>query len=167
MPVVQEFFQQFLQRDAGPLVQFVKYSLAGGVATAVDMAVFFFLAWRIFPALRENDPIVTRLHLTVHHVEEQQRSRRFIICTAFAFLFSNLTAYLINIFWVFEPGKYHWLVELALFYAVSGVSICVGTFLGWSMIRYLHFSTTFSYAGKLIASLLINYVCRKYFVFKG
>ncbi len=164
---MQEFLQQFFQRDAGPLVQFIKYGLAGGVATAVDMTVFFFLAWRVFPALRENDPMVTRLHLNVKHVEESDRSRRFIICTAIAFLFSNLTAYLINIFWVFEPGRYHWWVELGLFYAVSGISICVGTFLGWAMICHLHFSTTLSYVGKLFAALMINYVCRKFIVFKG
>lgn len=164
---MEPFVQQFLQRDAGPLVQFIKYALGGGVATAVDMLIFFFLAWRIFPALRENDPVVTRLHLTVQHVEEQDRSRRFILCTALAFMFSNFTAYLINIFWVFEPGRYHWLTELGLFYAVSGISICVGTFLGWAMIHFLHFSTTFSYIGKLIAALLINYVCRKYLIFKG
>ena len=164
---MEELIQQFLQRDAGPVVQFIKYALAGGVVTGVDMLLFFLLAWRVFPALRENDPVVTRLGLTVRHVEEADRSRRFILCTAFAFLCSNLTAYLLNILWVFEPGRYAWYVEMALFYAVSGISIVLGTALGWAMIRFLHVSTSSSYAGKLIASLLINYVCRKYFVFKG
>lgn len=164
---MQQILQQFLQRDASPLVQFLKYAIGGGVATGVDMLVFFFLAWRVFPALRENDPVATRLHLSVTPVEEEDRSRRFVMCTALAFVFSNLTAYLINIVWVFEPGRYSWPVELALFYAVSGFSICVGTLLGWAMIRFLHLSTSFSYVGKLMAALMINYVCRKYFVFKG
>lgn len=164
---MQEFVQQFLQRDAGPLVQFVKYAVGGGIATGVDMLVFFFLAWRVFPALRENDPVVTRLGLSVRHVEEEQRSRRFILCTGVAFLFSNLTAYLINIYWVFEPGRYAWYLELLFFYAVSGISIFLGTALGWALIRYLHLSTSFSYIGKMLASLMINYVCRKYLVFKG
>lgn len=161
------FLQQFLQRDAGPLVQFIKYAIGGGIATAVDMAVFFFLAWRVFPALRENDPVVTRLRLKVRHVEEDARSRRFVLNTAIAFIFSNLTAYLINIYWVFEPGRHAWYVELALFYAVSGLSIVIGTGLGWAMIRYFHLSTSFSYVGKMLASLLINFVCRKFIVFKG
>lgn len=164
---MDSFLQQFLQRDAGPLVQFLKYAIGGGVATAVDMAIFFFLAWKVFPALRENDPVVTRLRLKVQHVEEDARSRRFVINTAIAFIFSNLTAYLINIYWVFQPGRHAWYVELALFYAVSGISIVLGTFLGWTMIRYLHLSTSFSYVGKMLASLLINFVCRKFFVFKG
>lgn len=164
---MQDLLQQFLQRDAGPVVQFLKYAIAGGIATGVDMFFFFLLAWRVIPALRENDPIVRKLGLTVRHVEEEDRSRRFILCTALAFMMSNLTAYLINIFWVFEPGRYPWFIELALFYAVSGLSIVIGTAIGWAMIRYLHLSTSFSYAGKLLASLMINFVCRKYFVFKG
>lgn len=164
---MQEILQQFVQREAGPLVQFIKYAIGGGVATAVDMAAFFFLAWLVFPALRENDPVVQKLGLRVRHVEEDQRSRRFVICTALAFVLSNLTAYVINIFWVFEPGRHPWYIEVALFYAVSGISIVIGTAIGWAMIRYLHLSTSFSYAGKLFASLMINFVCRKYFVFKG
>jgi putative flippase GtrA len=164
---MHDLLQQFLQRDAGPVVQFIKYAIAGGIATGVDMVVFFSVAWLWLPALREDDPIVRRFHLTVTPVEEATRSRRFVLVTAIAFIFSNLTAYLINIVWVFQAGRYAWYVELALFYAVSGISIVLGTFLGWSLIRFMHLSTTYSYAGKLVAALLINYFCRKHFVFNG
>ena len=144
---MQDFLQSFLQRDAGPLAQFIKYALAGGIATAVDMLVFFLIAWRVWPALRDDDPLVRRLHLTVRPVDEAARSRRFVFITGIAFLFSNLTAYLINIHWVFQAGRHVWYIEVALFYAVSGVSIVLGTFLGWSLIRYLRLSTSFSYLG--------------------
>lgn len=164
---MDELLQQFLQRDAGPVVQFIKYSLAGGVATAVDVLVFYLVAWRFIPSLRPDDPVVLRLGLTVLPVTEEERSRRFIYVTLVAFMFSNLTAYLINIFWVFEPGRHVWYVELLLFYAVSGISIFIGTAIGWGMIRWFHLSTTASYAGKLVAALLINFVCRKYFIFNG
>lgn len=164
---MHDILQQFLQREASPLVQFIKYAIGGGVATSVDMLVFFLVAWRLLPALREDDPLVTRLHLSVRPVDEVTRSRRFIIITGIAFIFSNLTAYLINILWVFQPGRHAWYIEVALFYAVSGISVLIGTFLGWSLIRFMHFSTTASYIGKLMAALLINYVCRKYFVFNG
>ncbi len=164
---MHEILQQFLQRDAGPVVQFLKYAIAGGVATAVDIAVFYLMAWRILPALRDNDPVVRMLKLGVKPVTEDQRSRRFVIITAVAFLFSNLTAYLLNIVWVFEPGRYAWWMEMALFYAVSGISIVIGTFIGWLMIRGMHLSTTASYIGKLLAALMINYVCRKFLIFQG
>jgi putative flippase GtrA len=164
---MDDLLQQFLQRDAGPVVQFIKYGIAGGIATAVDIFVFYLVAWRLIPALRADDPVVRRLGLTVRPVTEEQRSRRFIYVTAIAFLFSNFTAYILNIFWVFEPGRHAWWLELLLFYAVSGISIVLGTAIGWVMIKWLHLSTTASYAGKLIASLLINFVARKFFVFKG
>ncbi len=45
-------FQQFLQRDAGPVVQFIKYAIAGGSATGVDVLVFYLAAWKLIPALR-------------------------------------------------------------------------------------------------------------------
>lgn len=164
---MNDLIQQFLQRDASPLVQFIKYALAGGVATGVDILVFFFVAWKLLPALREDDPLARKFRIRVTPVDDMTRSRRFILITAIAFLFSNLTAYLINILWVFKAGRYAWYVELGLFYAVSGISIVLGTAIGWSMIRFLRLSTTFSYVGKMIASLMINYVCRKYLIFSG
>lgn len=165
---MNEIIQQFLDREsAGPLVQFIKYALAGGVATAVDIAVFYLVAWKLIPALREDDPVVRALKLKVHPVTEAQRSARFVYVTLIAFMFSNLTAYLINIFWVFQPGRHVWWIELLLFYAVSGISIFIGGGLGWVLIKWFHLSTTASYACKMIASLLINFVCRKFIIFKG
>jgi hypothetical protein len=35
------FWAELAGRDSGPVLQFIKYALCGGVATAVDMAVFF------------------------------------------------------------------------------------------------------------------------------
>jgi len=164
---VDSLIQQFLQRDAGPVVQFIKYAIAGGAATAVDIFVFYLVAWKIIPALREDDPVVRRLKLRVKPVTESQRSSRFVIITMISFLFSNFTAYIINILWVFEPGRHVWWVELLLFYAASGISVVLGTSVGWVMIKWFHLSTTASYVSKMIASLLINFVCRKFIIFKG
>ena len=149
------------------LVQFIKYAMCGGVATGVDMLVFYLLSWLVLPALRDNDPVVRLLRLRVRPVDERVRARRFVINTVATFMVSNLAAYLLNIHWVFEPGRHPWYIEIGLFYAVSGISVALGTGLGWAMIRWLHFSTTASYAGKLVASLMINYVCRKFVIFRG
>ncbi|HMP73867.1 MAG TPA: GtrA family protein [Kiritimatiellia bacterium] len=163
----EEILQQFLQREASPLIQFIKYGIAGGVATLTDILVFYLIAWKVLPALRPDDPIVTRLGFTVTPITELQRSQRFIVITVCAFMVSNLVAYVSNILWVFEPGRHAWYIEVGLFYAVSGVSIFLGTSIGWSLIRFFHLSTTTSYVSKMIASLLINFVGRKFFVFLG
>ena len=159
--------KQFMQREASPFIQFLKYAIAGGMATAVDMLVFYILSWKVLPALNHDDIVVRFLKLKVHDVDIKTRSRRFIINSVIAFVFSNMTAYIINIFWVFEPGRYVWYVELGLFYLVSVVSVILGTALGWTMIRFMKLSTTFSYIGKMLAALLVNYVCRKYLIFNG
>jgi putative flippase GtrA len=164
---MQDIIAQFTSSDAGPVIQFIKYAIAGGVATFVDIVVFYTLAWKVFPALNADDVVVRILKLSIKPVDELTRSRRFVIITAIAFFFSNLTAYLINVAWVFEAGRHAWWIEIGLFYAVSGISIVLGTFLGWVMIRFMHLSTTSSYIGKMIAALLINFVCRKFFIFKG
>ncbi|HBA85338.1 MAG TPA: hypothetical protein DCZ95_14725 [Verrucomicrobia bacterium] len=165
--MLNDLWMQFTTHNAGPLVQFIKYALAGGVATAVDVCIFYTLSWKFLPAMKDNDPVARLLKLKIKPIDDQTRSRRFIINTAIAFCFSNLTAYLINIFWVFQAGRHAWWVELALFYAVSGISIVIGTFIGWLLIRVFHLSTTFSYVTKGIAALLINFVCRKFIIFKG
>ncbi len=164
---MMEYVNNLLGPHAPAVIQFVKYALGGVAATSVDIAVFYFLSWLVIPALRENDPMVRLLRLRVRPVSEAARPRRFIINTALAFCVSNFVAYLINILWVFKAGKYAWYVELAMFYAVSGISLFIGTFLGWLLIKRLHFSTTFSYVTKMISSLLINFVCRKFIIFKG
>ena len=154
-----------------PIIQFVKYGLVGVVATGVDMCIFYLFSWRIIPALQKSDPLFKILSKFIHkeiwiaEVSEIVRGRRFIINSTIAFLFSNLTAYALNIMWVFEAGKHIWYIELLLFYFVSGISICIGMFLGWGMIRMLNLSTSFSYVGKLISAMMINFVCRKYIIF--
>jgi hypothetical protein len=90
---------------------------------------------------------------------------RFVVNSAVAFLFSNLTAYLMNAAWVFEPGRHSRGMEVVLFFGVSAVSVAVGAGVGWGLIRWLHWSTTVSYVSKIVASLLVNYAGRKWFVF--
>jgi putative flippase GtrA len=164
---MKHILKQFFQRDAHPVVQFIKYGMAGGLATAVDVVLFYLLAWTVIPALGQDDVVVRLLGIGVKVIDEATRSRNYLIIKCLTFLFSNLTAYLVNIAWVFKPGRHKLWVEVVLFYAVSIVSFALGTFCGWAMIAVFGFSTTFAYAANLVASVMINYVCRKYIVFKG
>jgi putative flippase GtrA len=170
---MRHLLKQFAQREAHPVVQFLKYSIAGGVATAVDVLIFYVLSWKVLPALQADDGLVRLLRdwcgldLAILPVAEAVRARHFVINRVITYFFSNLTAYFINFYWVFTPGRHRRHVEVLLFYAVSLTSLAVGTTLGWAMIHFFGLSTTTSYLGNLVASLAINYVCRKYLVFKG
>ena len=164
---MKHILKQFMQREANPFIQFIKYAISGGIATVVDVVVFYILAWKVIPALGQLDPIVQLLGLQVGAISETLRSVHYIVDKAITFLFSNFTAYIFNILWVFHPGRHSRLKELGLFYLVSIISFALGTFLGWVMIRWFGFSTTVAYLANMIASLMINFVCRKYIIFKG
>jgi putative flippase GtrA len=158
---------QFMGREAGPVVQFLKYSISGGLATATHVLLFHLLAWGLLPALQENDWAVKWFKLRVAPEDDVTRSRNSMFDNGIAFVFSNLVAYLLNILWVFEPGRHFWLVEVGLFYLVSGVSIVIGTALmGWLIRRY-GIRTTYAFLSNLVTALLINYAMRKFVIFKG
>lgn len=163
---MKSILKQFTQREAHPLIQFIKYGICGVAATAVDVLFFYALSWKVFQALSPDDMVVRVLGLEAPAIDEAVRSRHFVINSALAFVFSNLTAYLLNFFWVFHPGRHKRHVEIALFYLVSITSIALGTGLGWAMISFLGLTTTASYLGKLIASLMINFAGRKFLVFE-
>lgn len=164
---MKRILKQFFQRDAHPVVQFIKYGIAGGLATAVDISVFYFLSWKVFPGLTADDAVVRLLGIPITVIDELTRSRHYLLNKAITFFFSNLTAYIVNILWVFKPGRHKKWVEVTLFYVVSIVSFALGTFLGWFVIAVFGMTTTAAYVANLFASLMINYACRKYWVFKG
>jgi putative flippase GtrA len=164
---VRAWFRQFTGREHGPLVQFVKYGISGVIATVVHVLVFYVMASLILPALNPGDVLATRLHLPVTTVGDAVRARNSMADNVMAFLLSNLTAYVLNVCWVFRRGRHPWVVEIAFFYLVSGFSILVGSGLMGLLIRVYGMTTSLAFGANVVCSLLINYVLRKYAVFKG
>ncbi len=164
---MQSILRQFAGREHTPFVQFIKYAICGCIATGVNISLFYLCAYFLLPALTANDPFVRALHLNVVSVTDAVRTRNSIVDNGVAFVFSNLVAYLLNIFWVFKAGRHHWLLEIGLFYLVSGTSATIGTFLmGWLI--YSHGTmTSLAFGANIATSLLINFVLRKYVIFKG
>ena len=149
------------------LIQFIKYAVVGGLSTAIHIVFFHAFAWKIFPALQESDAAVKLLGLSVSDLDDRARSRNSMLSNFGAFLFSNFFCYLMNVWFVFEGGKHNFWVEIGLFYLVSGLSMSIGTgTMGW-LIRSLGMRTTYAFGANLVASLLINYAARKFFIFKG
>jgi putative flippase GtrA len=164
---VQNFLQQFKGRRHGPLVQFIKYAVAGAIATVVHVCLFYFLALKVLPALNQQDVLAGVLHLRVVAASDAIRARNSVIDNLIAFIFSNLTAYLINILWVFESGRHHRVLEIAFFYLVSGVSTILGSMLMGFLIGRFGVMTTMAFGANAVVSLIINYVLRKRLIFKG
>ena len=158
---------QFLGNEAGNLVQFIKYSISGGIATATHILVFHLAAWKLFFALQANDWFVKLLHLPIQKLDNATRSRNSMKANGVAFVISNLVAYLINIYWVFVPGRYSWVVEVALFYLASGLAIVIGTGLMGYLIRRFGMLTTHAFGANIFTAIMINYALRKFVIFNG
>lgn len=149
------------------LIQFIKYGLAGGLATITHIVVFHLVAWKLFPALQQKDHAVRLLNLRIRPINEYHRARNSMIANAIAFLISNLVAYVTNVLWVFEPGRHPFIVEISLFYAVSGISVLIGTILMGVLIRRFGMLTTYAFVTNIITAVMINYAMRKFFIFQG
>jgi putative flippase GtrA len=161
------YIEQFKGQEASPLVQFVKYGIAGGLATFVHIVVFHLVAWKIFPSLQESDFAIVILGLSVSEVDVATRSLNSMLSNGVAFIFSNTVAYLINVFWVFKPGRHNRIIEIGLFFLVSGVSVAIGTSMMGFLIRFYAIQTTYAFTVNIVSAVMINYGMRKFYIFKG
>ena len=166
--MTMDLIKRFLSKDAGHLAQFIKYGIAGGLATLTQIIAFFALGWRLLPCLTDNDIMVRLLGIVPAAAQDGgSRAVNAAIATALAFLLSNGVAYALNVLFVFKGGKHHWLLEIGLFYAVSGVSMVIGTSLQTLLIARYGVMTTLAFGTNIASALLINYAMRKFFIFKG
>ena len=160
-------WNHYLSHDAPPFVQFVKYGLAGGLATAVHILTFFLVGFLLLPCVPADDIVVRILGLAAPAVEEALRARNAVWSNVAAFLVSNAVCYVVNRLFVFRPGRHHVALEFLLFFAVSAVSVGIGTVLIWILVDRFGVQTTYAFGANILSSLAINYVMRKFFVFKG
>ena len=92
------YIEQFKGVEAGPLAQFIKYGIAGGLATFAHIIIFHLVAWKIFPSLQEKDFFVIILGLNVTEVNVAARSINSMLSNGVAFICSNMVAYLSTYF---------------------------------------------------------------------
>jgi len=147
-------------------VQFIKYVLVGGIATLVHIILFHILAWIVFPSLQETDFAVKVLNLSVANVDVDERAINSIISNIIAFTLANIAAYIMNIIWVFVPGRHHRYLEFFLFFGVSALSVLIGSGIMGFLIKQYHWQTTYAFTVNIIVSLLFNYLIRKFYIFK-
>jgi putative flippase GtrA len=153
--------------DNPAILQFIKYTLAGGLAAVTHITLFHLIGWKIFPALQEKDHVVRFFKMSIVPINDATRARNSMICNYIAFVISNMVAYIANVLWVFQGGKYHVIIEILLFYAVSGISTYLGTLLMIALIKRFGILTTYAFGSNMLTAVMINYTLRKFFIFTG
>ncbi len=143
-----------LAREAPFLIQFGKYGVCG-VLSVVVLAIVIWLGETLFPQLFSED------------LPEKKLAWNTAILHLIAFVPSNFTAYALNRWLVFTPGRHSLKKELILFTIISLLSFSLGEILPYFLIvtevnvprNVVHFSF-------IISSALVNFVCRKFLVFE-
>ena len=135
------------------MVQFGKYGLCGILATFVFLTVTT-LGRGLFPeAFLESAAAGTQ-------------ARNLFLLHFAAFLPSNLTAYGLNRWLVFTPGRHSPARELGLFTLISFTSFLCGEVLPLILETQSTVPDLVVDLSFVVSSTLINFVCRKLFVFQ-
>ena len=147
-------WQAFCSQEAHPLLQFIKYGICGVGATVVHNAIVVGAGLSFLPAFGETE------------LSDQARQKNLVLCNLLAFPFSNFFAYFFNALWVFTPGRHSKLVEFGLFTAVSALSTFIALLGGPLLIARFGLPSWVAQLGFLFSSVIVNFICRKFFVFQ-
>ena len=159
--------RRVLSHDCGPFWQFVKYGVVGVLATLVQMAVFYLLAATCLRCLKSDDWAVRLVGLPAVDIGDGLRALRFYAATGIGFVFANIFCWLMNRRFVFRPGKFRWYAELGMFFAASGAAMVLATTVSAFLIRVTGLMTSAAVLIEIVLSFVVNFMARKFFIFKG
>ena len=161
------FAKQVLSHDAGPFWQFVKYGTVGVMSTCVQVGVFYLLATTCLKCLAADDWMVKHLGFSAADISDKERAWKFALATAIGFVIANVFCWLMNRAFVFRPGKFRWYVEFGMFFGAATAATGIALGLSSALIHFAGLMTSAAVLIEVVASFLINYFTRKFFIFRG
>lgn len=84
-----------------------------------------------------------------------------------AFIPSTLVAYFTNRFLVFTPGKHGIWVEFGIFALISAISYVGGSMASDWIVKSFSVPGYIGSLGFMVSSAMVNFICRKFIIFKG
>ena len=161
------WWKRFLSHDSGPFAQFVKYGAIGVASTLVQMAVFYCLASTCCRCLGPDDWAVKWFGFPAVELSRFARGLRFAVDTVIGFSVANVFCWLMNRAFVFRPGKFAWYKEFGMFFGAAACAMALATGLSWVLIHWVGLQTSVAVVIEVVVSFLVNFVVRKFFIFKG
>jgi putative flippase GtrA len=143
--------RKIAQNKSHTPLQFLKYVLAGVIASGTYLVSFTLLNETILPA----------------GIDQPGASRgwNFFFSNSVAFTAATIVAYIINQAWVFQPGRHGRLKEFSLFYLIAAVAFLAGTPLGSIVIAHFPVNEYGVFVLVVGFSAMVNFLGRKYWVF--
>lgn len=149
------------------LWQIAKYGAIGVLATAVNVVVAELCAAYVWPCLSPDDPFVRYLGFASASLPDAERAGLAVWCNLVGFFVANVLCWLLNRRFVFKPGRHHWFLEWLYFLAGSGFAVVCGSLAIWWLVKFFGVETSYSFVVNVLVSVAVNFVVRKFFVFKG
>jgi putative flippase GtrA len=148
----RETFHYFKSKEAPFVVQFAKYGFCGVVATASHTAAAWWFSQHWFPAFDGAPKDVLKWNQ--------------IYANLWALPIGNVVAYVTNAVWVFTGGRHGRWKEFALFSLINAISGVAGILAGPFLRESLQTDWWIAQLMLIITSALVNFICRKFFVFQ-
>lgn len=149
----------FLNREAHPFLQFVKYGLAGVVAALAHNGLVLALTLTILPATKG-------MVIDGQVLDEALRNRHLLWANTLAWPLGTVVAYVMNTAFVFTPGRHSKLVEAGLFALVGAIGFFPGLLVVDWLAGHLGLASTVAQLGFILTSVAVNFLCRKFLIFK-
>lgn len=141
-------------KEAPWLIQFGKYGMCGVLATVIHNVTFFWLSSSVIPAFESAG------------LENSTRAWRIVFNNLLAFIPSNLFVYFANLAIVFTGGRHHRVLEFLFFTLVNLIAMIPALALAWTA-AVSGAETPYAQLIFIVCAAMMNFICRKFFVFKG
>ena len=143
-------------KDAPWMIQFAKYGFCGVAAVVAHNLAVYWLNYNYLPFRGD----------VAEALSDTEKSNNLMIANLIAFPIGNFVAYFSNLIIVFEGGRHSRWKEFVYFTVISFISWFVGLMGGPVLVRY-GLNPDFAQLGFVITSALVNFVCRKFIIFKN
>ena len=133
------------------------------------MVVFYALAATLLACLKPDDWAVRHLGLpaVAFDIGDAARGLRFAVAIAIGFSVANVFCWLMNRHFVFRPGRHVWYREFAMFFGTAAFAMALATGASSLLIRMNGMMTSAAAAVEVVVSFAINYLVRRFCIFKG
>ncbi|MFP6874414.1 MAG: GtrA family protein [Verrucomicrobiales bacterium] len=152
-----------ISRDVPGFIQFGKYGICGCIALLLHCSIVYSLGLTLNPAIGD-------------YIPREVKETNAMWNNSIAFFPSNTVAYLLNVAFVFTPGRHSKRKEISLFFILSSLSFLAGHLTIWAIFRstdtnhelgsYQENIEHLVNLGFVISSVLVNFVCRKFIIFQ-
>lgn len=171
---VKGWLRAILSREPHPLLQFIRYGIAGVAAMAANLFFFWLGIYVLFSSPGMETATAVPLPTTpgelgawLSAMGEDPAVAAYVKANTLAFLAANLVAYVLNFKWVFQSGRHARHLEILLFFAVSLFAFVIGTGVASVMVGSYGINEYVAKISDIVFAVLINYLCRKFLVFQN